>query len=56
MEESAQNDDTIPVFKLADLTKLYTERLRQLGIEVSGRIISTRLKERLLAAVPDLST
>ena len=55
MEESAEDDSTVPVFKLSDLTKLYTELLNQLGVEVSGRVNSTRLKERLLAAVPDLS-
>ena len=54
MEESALDDDTVPVFKLSDLIKLYTERLRQLGVEVSSRINSTRLKNRLLTAVPDL--
>ena len=40
--------------QLSDLIKLYTERLRQLGVEVSGRINSTRFKNRLLTAVPDL--
>ena len=54
MEESALDDDTVPVYKLSDLIKLYTERLRQLGVEVSGRINSTRFKNRLLTAVPDL--
>ena len=54
MEESAQDDDTVPVYKSSDMTRLYTARLRQLGAEVSGRMNSTRLKERLLAAVPDL--
>ena len=56
MEESALDEDTVPVFKLSDLIKLYTERLRQLGVEISGRINSTRFKNRLLTAVPDLST
>ena len=28
MEELARDDDTVPVFKLSDLIKLYTERLR----------------------------
>ena len=55
MKESALDEDTEPVFKLLDLIKLYTERLRQLGVEVSGRINSTRFKNRLLIAVPDLS-
>ena len=56
MEESALDEDTVPVFKLSNLIKPYTERLRQLGVEISGRIYSTRFKNRLLVAVPDLST
>ena len=55
MEDSALDGDTVPVFKLSDLIKLYMERLKQLGVEVSGRINSTRFKDRLLTAVPDLS-
>ena len=54
MEELTQDDDTVPVFKLSDLIKLYIERLRQLGVEVSSRINSTRFKGRLLTAVPVL--
>ena len=54
MEELAQNDDTVLVFKLSDLIKLYTERIRQLGVDVSSRINSTRFKDRLLLAIPDL--
>ena len=54
MEELAQNDDTVSVFKLSDLIKLYTERIRQLGVDVSSRINSTRFKDRLLLAIPDL--
>ena len=34
MEESALDEDTVPIFKLSDLIKLHTERLRQLGVEV----------------------
>ena len=56
MEESALDEDSVPVFKLSDLIKPYTERLRQLGVEISGRINSTWFKNRLLTAVPDLST
>ena len=55
MEESALDEDTVPVFKLSDLINLHTERLRQLSVEVSGRINSTRFKNRLLIAIPDLS-
>ena len=54
MEELAQNDDTVLVIKLSDLIKLYTERIRQLGVDVSSRINSTRFKDRLLLAIPDL--
>ena len=54
IEELSQDVGIVPVFKLSEMTKLYTERLRQLGVEVSSRINSTRLKERLLSAVPDL--
>ena len=54
MEELSQDVGIVPIFKLSEMTKLYTERLRQLGVEVSSRINSTRLKERLLSAVPDL--
>lgn len=46
IEELSQDDDTA-VFELSEMTKLYTERLRQLGVEVSSRINSTRLEERL---------
>ena len=30
MEESALDEDTVPVFKLSDLIKQYMDRLRQL--------------------------
>ena len=40
----------MPVFKLLDLTNLCYKRLRQ-----HGRFNSTRLKGRLLVAVPDLT-
>ena len=56
MEESALDEDTVPVFKLSHLMKPYTERLRKLGVEISGRIYSTWFKNRLLTTVPDLST
>lgn len=44
----------MPVIKLADLAKLYQERLEQLGVNIDSRIYTTRLKNRLLAALPDL--
>ena len=40
------------MFRLAELTDMYSNRLAQPGVEVSGRVHSTDLKERLLANVP----
>ena len=34
IEESAREEDIAPVFKLADLNKLYTTRMEQLGVEM----------------------
>ena len=42
------------IFKLADLTKLYTQRLEQLGGDMSKKVHSTRLKEALLSKMHDL--
>ena len=42
------------VFKLSDLSKLYSSRLEQLGASVPERVSSTRVKERLLSQLPDL--
>lgn len=53
MQESAEAEEGM-VFRLADLTHLYTKRLKQLGIEVESRIRSTTLKERLLIHLPGL--
>lgn len=47
-------NDIAPVFKLADLLKLYTDRLVELGVEITGRIHSTDLKNRILANMPGL--
>ena len=41
--------------KLAtDLTNLYSNRLRQLGTDITGRVHSTRLKNRILGYFADL--
>ena len=47
-------NDIAPVFKLADLVKLDTERLVELGVETTWRIHSTDLKNRILANMPGL--
>jgi len=55
IEDTRNNDDNVaPVFRLADLIQLYSERLLDFGVEQSGRIHSTDLKIRLLANIPGL--
>ena len=46
--------ETPVVFRLAELVDLYTQRLQQLGVDISGRVHSTDLKRRLLARIPGL--
>ena len=56
LEEAHSEEGIAPVFKLVDLAKLYQSRLEQLGVRDAGeRVHTTRLKNRLLAALPDLS-
>ena len=54
IEETRQDEETAPVFKLAELAQLYHSQMEQLGVEIDNRIHSTRLKERLLAEFPDM--
>ena len=42
------------VFQLSNLEKMYSCLLEQLGGHVPGRVNSTRLKDRLLAQIPEL--
>ncbi|MES9881624.1 MAG: hypothetical protein ABW185_12160, partial [Sedimenticola sp.] len=42
------------VLKLADLAKMYTSRLNQLGVDATGKVQTTRLKHRLLDQFPDM--
>ncbi len=44
-----------PVFKLVDLVNLYHTRLEQLGTNITGRIHSTKLKNRILSYFPDMN-
>ena len=50
----AETVDTVPIFKLADLTKMYSDRMQQLGEDCSSRVNSTHLKNRILANVPGI--
>jgi len=54
IEESRLDEAIAPVFKLSDLLSMYQARLEQLGTATTGRIHSTRLKERILSYFPDL--
>ena len=47
MEDCHTEMDIAPVFKLSDLAQLYKTRLEQLGVEVDGRVHTSRLKLRL---------
>jgi hypothetical protein len=52
--EESMDGDMAPVFKLSDLNKMYTARLTNLGADMTSRVNSTRLKERILSNIPDL--
>ncbi|CAC5413700.1 unnamed protein product [Mytilus coruscus] len=39
---------------MTDLTKVYSGRIRNLGVEIEDRVHSARLKNRLLAYFPDI--
>lgn len=52
--EDCRQDETMPVFKLSDLAKLYESRLSEQCPDAAGKIHTTRLKERLMNAIPDL--
>ncbi len=54
LEDVRSNEDSDPIFKLTDIAQLYKVRLEQLGLTVEKRIHTTRLKKRLLSALPDL--
>ena len=54
IEETRQDEETAPVFKLAELAQLYHSQMEQLGVEIDNRIHSAQPKERLLAEFPDM--
>ena len=54
IEETHLEEGTAPVFRLADLAKLYTTRMEHLGVALCTKVNITRLKERLLAQLPSL--
>ena len=52
IEETRQDEETAPVFILADLVQLCQSRMEQLGVHLNTRVHSTQLKQRLLAHFP----
>ena len=54
IEEPHKDNLVASVFKLADLTNLYSVRLKQLGTDIEGRIHSTKLKDRILGYFQDM--
>ena len=54
IDETRDNKDEVQVLKLTDLAKMYSARLNQLGVDVSGRLHTTELKNRILAQFPDM--
>ena len=55
VEDARTDESAAPFLKLADLVKLYTARLEQLGVKQQNRLNSTKLKDRILSHIPDLS-
>ena len=54
LEDFREIENTLPVFTLADLSKLYSSILKNLGAEQQSRVHTTRLREKLEAELPDL--
>ena len=53
--EVMRDEERVSVFKLTDMVFLYKNRLQQQDVTGDNRIHSTRLKIRLLSALPDLT-
>jgi hypothetical protein len=54
IEDVRNANDQCPIFKLADLVKLYTICINQFEREDLSRVNSTRLKQRILEHFPDM--
>ena len=49
-----ESEEKEVIFKLSELVKLYTRRLRELNVKATTRVHSTRLKERILSQFEDI--
>lgn len=54
IEEFKECQESLPLFTLAELSKLYSTILDDLGADQASRIHTTRLREKLEAELPDL--
>lgn len=55
IEDTRYGQSVRPVFKMPDIVSMYSDRLKQLGIDdISTTIHSTKLKDKILANIPDL--
>ena len=54
IEKACKDNELAPVFKLADLVILYSNRLKQLETELEGCINSARLKEKIMDYFQDM--
>ena len=55
MDDFRMEQNISPVFKLADLAKLYQTHLEEHGGSTKSRVHTSRLKHRLLSAFPDIT-
>ena len=54
MKDTHIESDAAPVFRLAELARLYKTRLKLFEGDISGRFNNTRLKTRIVAHQQDL--
>ena len=54
IEEFRECQETVQVFTLVELSKMYSGVLEDLGVHQTTRIHSSRLREKLEAEIPDL--
>ena len=50
----ADSEEKEVIFKLSELVNLYTRHLQELNVEVTTRVHSTHLKERILSQFEDM--
>ena len=54
MEGFRECDETVPVFTLADLNKIYASILENLGVDQAAQVHTTRLRKKLESEKLDL--